>query len=238
MPNRTTQVTTLNYRFLCFSELRTDLLAQRQPTSLNRHFGSITLSHNLQPSWICFSACKAASHGNRSFSCYYQYYYKTRILHWLHWGCLGQKSLTAQGKEPFYILARIKSNHDITPQKLCNKHYVTYCKRANITDQKANKNNSFSFFCACLPITPLPHFFFLPLNAMEKMLKLTKLSVSKRLIHRKRILLRRTYPYFHYSSTQNCLGWGKITISLSQRCRLPVTHKGTLSLWRALVKPL
>lgn len=45
-------MTALNCRFLCFSELGTNLLVQEQLASLDCHFGSVTLSHSLQWSQI------------------------------------------------------------------------------------------------------------------------------------------------------------------------------------------
>lgn len=151
----------LNYRFLCFSELGTDLLVQRQPTTLNWHFGSIMLSHNLQRSWIWFFACKTVLHGNLSLSSYYQYYYQIRILHWGH---LGLKLPTFQGKESFYIFSTINQITRYSPESfLTNKSLplTELTSQIKKKKKKVNKINSFTFSCAFLSSHHLFFFFFL-----------------------------------------------------------------------------
>lgn len=150
----------LNYRFLCFSELGTDLLVQRQPTTLNWHFGSIMLSHNLQRSWIWFFACKTVLHGNLSLSSYYQYYYQIRILHWGH---LGLKLPTFQGKESFYIFSTINQITRYSPESfLTNKSLplTELTSQIKKKKKKVNKINSFTFSCAFLSSHHLFFFFF------------------------------------------------------------------------------
>lgn len=148
----------LNYRFLCFSELGTDLLVQRQPTTLNWHFGSIMLSHNLQRSWIWFFACKTVLHGNLSLSSYYQYYYQIRILHWGH---LGLKLPTFQGKESFYIFSTINQITRYSPESfLTNKSLPL----TELTSQiKKKKKKSIKLIVSLSPVPfflPITFFFF------------------------------------------------------------------------------
>lgn len=99
------------------------------------------------------------------------------------------------------------------------------------------KNNSYPFFCAYLHIIPLFHFLFLPLKATERMLKTYRAFLFKQFNSQKKNLAQENIPYFHLPWIHNCLGWGKITISLPQRCKLAGTHKRTLSVLTAPVQP-
>lgn len=98
-------------------------------------------------------------------------------------------------------------------------------------------NTSFCFFCACLLITPLLHFLFLPLNATEKTPQTYKTFHFKEVNSQEKNLAEENNLYFDPSCTQSCQGGGTLTISLPQRCRFPGARKGTPTVSTVLAKP-